>query len=140
MDLDRLKAYIKRIREELDGTKGGVNFGNAIAFVDQMKSLTELAFEPDTVYRLASVIYFDDTEDVTKWDRVYNDAKIKAWKENSTLDFFYKKPFIELMGLKDISETDLRDYLEKVQDLIDVYNTTLYATPTATDKNSMMSV
>ncbi len=136
MDLDRLKAYIKRIREELDGTKGVCNVGNAIAFVDQMKSLTDLAFEPDTVYRLASVIYFDESEDVTKWDKGHNDEKIKAWKGEGTLDFFYKKPFTELMGLKNISETDLRDYLDKVQRMIDVYNTSLYETPTATNKSS----
>ena len=110
MDLDRLKMYISRVREEIDGSKNGqINVGNACAFLDQMKNLTELAFEPDTVYRLASVIFFDDTEDVTKWDKAHNDKKIAAWKEEGTLDFFYKRPFTALMRLKDISETDLRD-------------------------------
>ena len=141
MDIDRLKMYIRRVREEIDGSKqGSINVGNACAFLDQMKSLTDLAFEPDTVYRLASVIYFDDTEDVTKWDKGHNDAKIKAWKEEGTLDFFYRKPFTELMGLKDISETDLRGYLEKVQLMIDAYNTSLYETPPVTSKSSTTSV
>jgi hypothetical protein len=137
MDLDRLKAYIARIRSEIDGSKKDkegtpqVNFGNAIVFLDQMKTLTELAFEPETVYRLASVIYFDESEDVTKWDKGHNDKKIAAWKEDGTLDFFYGRPFIELTGLKGISETDLRECLDKFQRLTDVYNIALSSkTPT----------
>lgn len=130
MTVDRLKAYIARVRSEIDGTKmkdGGpqINIGNAIVFLDQMKNLTELAFEPETVYRLASVIYFDETEDITKWDKDHNDKKIAAWKEEGTLDFFYGRPFIELTGLKGISETDLRDCLDKFQKLTDEYNTVL---------------
>lgn len=130
MTVDRLKAYIARIRSEIDGSKQGkegptINIGNAIVFLDQMKNLTELAFEPETVYRLASVIYFDDTEDVTRWDKEHNDKKIAAWKEDGTLDFFYGRPFIELTGLKGISETDLRDCFDKFQKLTDEYNTVL---------------
>lgn len=113
MDLERLKAYITRIISELDNSKGQVNVGNAIVFLHQMKSLTELAFEPDTIYRLASAVYFDETEDLRSWDGKHNELKITGWKEDGTLDFFYKKGFAELIGLKDISETDMRDYLDK---------------------------
>lgn len=137
MTVDRLKAYIARVRSEIDGSKTTadgtpqVNFGNAIVFLDQMKNLTELAFEPETVYRLASVIYFDETEDVTRWDRAHNEKKIAAWKEEGTLDFFYGRPFIELTGLSGISETDLRDCLEKYQRLTESYSTVLNSgTPT----------
>lgn len=143
MTVDRLKAYIAKIRSEIDGSKVSkegipqVNFGNAIVFLDQMKTLTELAFEPETVYRLASVIYFDETEDVTKWDREHNEKKIAAWKEAGTLDFFYGKPFTELTGLKGISETDLRDCLDKFQRLNDVYNIALNSeTPTQSSSSS----
>ena len=130
MDPERLKTYINTIRAELDGSKGTVNVGNAIVYLEQMKSLTELAFEPDTVYRLASAIYFDATEDITTWDKEHNDKKIKGWKESGTLGFFYRKPLSELIGLKDISEDVLRDYLEKVRHLSDAYNTALNsATP-----------
>lgn len=137
MTVDRLKAYIDKIRSQIDGSsvnKEGtpsINIGNAIVFLDQMKNLTELAFEPETVYRLASVIYFDETEDVTRWDPEHNKKKIAAWKEDGTLDFFYGRPFIELTGLKGISETDLRDCFDKFQKLTDEYSTVLNSkTPT----------
>lgn len=129
MDRERLKLYAKRMREELDGTKGTINVGNAIMLVEQILTLTELAFEPDTVYRLASALHFDATEDLTTWDKGHNDKKIKGWKEAGTLDFFYRKPLKELIGLRDISETDLRGFLEKVQALNDAYSTSLSATP-----------
>src|SRR5688572_16368954 len=35
MDRELLRTYAKRIRSEIDGTKGQINIGNAIAFVDQ---------------------------------------------------------------------------------------------------------
>lgn len=128
MDRELLKTYIKRVRSEIDGTKQSINIGNAVVFLDQMDSLTELAFEPDTVYRLASAVFFDDTEDITTWDKNHNDKKIEGWKESGTLTFFYRKPLSELIGLKDTSETDLRDYLGKAQALKDVLNTVVSGT------------
>lgn len=114
MDLDRLKQYINTVVSELDNSKGSVNIGNAIVWLHQMKTLTELAFEPETIYRLSSGVYFDDTEDLRTWNREYNVKKISGWKENGTLDFFFSKPFIELTGLKNMSQTDIQDYLDKV--------------------------
>lgn len=125
MSLERLKLYIDKITNNLNGTQGVINIGNALEMLTQMKHLTEMAFEPDTVYRLASVIYFDASEDLRTWDRDHNDKKIKAWKENGTLDFFYGRPFQELTGLKGISETDLRRYLERWDALKEKYNSVI---------------
>lgn len=131
IDRERLAQYIKRITSEIDGSRGQINIGNALAYLGQLNTMTELAFEPDTVYRLASVIYFDETEDLRKWDRKYNEQKIVGWKENGTLDFFFNKPFRELIGLKDISLTDLKDYLEKVAALSEGYRSVMNSeTPT----------
>lgn len=141
MDSDRLKLYIKKITEEIDGTKKSINIGNAIVYLNQMKNLTELAFEPDTVYRLASAVYFDDSEDLRTWEKKHNDLKIAGWKENGTLDFFYKRPFAELIGLKDISETVIQDYLEKAVRLIESYNSVLNSeTQQPINRSSTMSV
>lgn len=130
MDRERLLMYIERIISELDGTRSVINVGNALAFLGHMKTMGQMAFEPDTVYRLASVLFFDDTEDLRTWDKKYNEKKIAGWREDGTLDFFYNKPFKELIGLKDISETDLKLYLERAQELTDAYKSVLNsATP-----------
>jgi hypothetical protein len=125
MSLERLKLYLDKITGNLNGTQGVINIGNALELLTQMKHLTDMAFEPDTVYRLASVIYFDDNEDLRTWDKGINDKKIKAWKENATLDFFYGRPFQELTGLKNISETDLRRYLERWEELKEKYSSVI---------------
>ncbi len=115
MSTDTLKTYITKITEQLNGSKGQINLGNALELLGHMKNLTELAFEPDTVYRLASCLFFDDQEDLRSWDKKHNETKITAWRANGTVDFFYNKLFQELTSLSDISETVIRDYLDKVE-------------------------
>ncbi len=125
MSTDTLKAYIKNITDQLNGTKGTINIGNALEYLGHMKNLTELAFEPDTVYRLASCLFFDDSEDLRTWDKGHNEEKIRAWRAAGTLDFFYDKLFQELTGLKDISKTAITDYLEKVGELKKNYDSVI---------------
>jgi hypothetical protein len=125
MSTDTLKAYISKITIELNGSKGSVNLGNALELLGHMKNLTELAFEPDTVYRLASCLFFDDSEDLRTWDKKHNENKIRAWRATGTLDFFYDKLFQELTNLKNISQTAITDYLEKVGDLKTRYDSAI---------------
>lgn len=137
MDLETLRAYILRITSEIDGTKGQINIGNALEFLGHMKALTNLAFESDTMYRLASAVYFDDKELLNTWDQKHNERKIEGWREDGTLDFFYKRPFSELTGLKNISVTDLRGFLEASVKLKDEYKRVLSSvTPEADSKSS----
>lgn len=137
MDRELMRTYITRIRAEIDGTKGQINIGNATAFLDQMLTLTGLAFESDTMYRLASAIYFDETEALNTWDPKHNETKIQGWKEDGTLDFFYRRPFSELTGLKNISQTDMRASLEASVRLKEEYRRVLNsATPEADSKSS----
>lgn len=126
MSLDTLKAYLKKLDEELNGSKGSINIGNALVYIGHMKNLTELAFEPETVYRLASCLFFDDKEDLRSWDKRHNEAKIRAWRENGTLDFFYNKVFQEFINLRNISETDIRDYLDQVEELKKNYDSVIH--------------
>ncbi len=122
MSTETLKTYIVKISEHLNGSKGTINIGNALELLGHMKNLTELAFEPDTVYRLASCLFFDEHEDLRTWDKGHNEKKIRAWREEGTHDFFYDKLFQELTGLSDISETAITDYLDKVAELKKSYD------------------
>lgn len=114
MNLDTLKEYVQAIRKNIDGSKGHVDIVKVAVLIDQLESRVELAFEPDTVYRLASCIFFDETELLTTYNIKHNEQKIAAWKSEGTLDFFYRKPFEELTGLKGISQDVIRNYLEAV--------------------------
>lgn len=47
---------------------------------------------PDFIYRLASVVFFDETESEFNYDYKYNEKKIEKWKAaGGTLDFFSQR-------------------------------------------------
>jgi hypothetical protein len=97
----------------IQGTPGKVDFITLIRTIGQMESRIELGFEAETTYRLASVHYFDDTEDLYTYDKTHNDVKIALWKEAKAVDFFYTRPMSELLGLINSSPEDLQTFIEQ---------------------------
>lgn len=63
-----------------------------------LKERLELMPLPDFVYKLASVIFFDNTESPYSYDFEYNKSKIEQWKKSpETLDFFLSRLAAELI-------------------------------------------
>jgi hypothetical protein len=121
-DLNTLKADIRSLKKYLnpvvkDG-KGQLELGKALELLEIMEQRADIAFEPETVYRLASCLYFTDKEVLNEYDRKLNDEKIASWKEANTVDFFFNKLFQELTGLRVTSKDALKNYLEKVPQLL----------------------
>lgn len=84
-----------------------------------LKERLELMPLPDFVYKLASVIFFDETESPYSYDFVYNKTKIEKWKESpETLDFFLSRLATELIpSLKPVTGNS-RTFFQ-VSELID---------------------
>ena len=118
MDHKLFKQYIESIEKTLDGSAGQVNIGKAFELISKMKARAELAFAPDQAYNLASIVYFDETEDLYKYDLDYNRTKISRWKEAGDLAFFYTKPLDDLLGLKNFSEPDLAAYIKAADQIL----------------------
>lgn len=113
MDLDTLNGYIQRMKLAINGSvQKGIDLITVIKTLTQMESRVELAFEVDTTYRLASVMYFDDQEDLYTYDKPHNDKKIQTWKEAKVVDFFYTRPMSELLNLTGSSPEDLVKFIE----------------------------
>src|SRR5688572_16817539 len=70
-----------------------------------LKERLELMPLPDLVYKLASVIFFDETESPYNYNFEYNKGKIEQWKKApETLDFFLSRLASELIpSLKPVS-------------------------------------
>lgn len=111
-----LKDYCDQIEAVLN--KGEI--GKAFVLVEKIRGRTTLAFAPDTIKRLASVIYFDESEDLSDYRMDYGTKKINKWDENGTLSFFLTRPIRELLGLKGISESALVNYMTSLQILQDI--------------------
>lgn len=83
------------------------NFGKVASLVDGLEYRASMLIETETMYRLASAIFFTLEEDLTTYDIDFNDQKVEVFKKNKIEDFFLKEPVSKFIPLPDISPKDL---------------------------------
>lgn len=115
MTHQKLKEYVEELTKCLDGSKKVIDIEGAWKVVFALKGRVNLAFEPESVRRLASVCYFDSKEDLSTYEQDHNQKKIDSWIKNKCLDFFLTRPISELFGLTNISVTSLEEYLKEAE-------------------------
>jgi hypothetical protein len=72
----------------------------------------------DHIYKIASVIFFDDTENPYNFDREYNRKKIELWKKDpEVLSFFLQTPLRDLIPYLDSQGASLHTYSGIVKEL-----------------------
>lgn len=118
IDLSTMKAYMAEIIKCIDGSKKQIDLINVFKIVTSIQSRLELAFEPETIKRLASVTYFDDTEDLSDFSMQKGEEKRKWWDKHNTLDFFLTNPISELLGMKGISLESLQAYIQETTEIL----------------------
>ncbi len=75
---------------------------------DQLKQRMSLPKEPELMYKLASVVYFDQNERPEVYEFKYGENKIKSWKQNVSMQsFFLSKPLRELIPYLEHAGADL---------------------------------
>lgn len=77
----------------------------------QIQERLDMIIDSDTAYKLASVVYFDETESPYGFNYEYAQKKIKAWKKTSAADFFLQAPVRDLIPFGDLTKDDLNNYL-----------------------------
>lgn len=118
MNLTTLNAYLDQFEKHISGGKGVVDIGKAHITLAQIKTRTKIAFDEDIAYNLASCVFFTDDEPLNTYSMERNKKKIAAWREAGTLDFFMVQPVKGLIGLRNLSVTDLMTYLDKTRSTI----------------------
>jgi hypothetical protein len=106
-----LKDYIKELEKHLDGKSGVINLVRVTELVINMKTHCNMEFEPETIKRLAAIVFVDDTEDLRDFDDEHGEKKIKFWESNDSYAFFLTRPIAELLNVNDSSEEYLRKYM-----------------------------
>lgn len=77
---------------------------------DFLKARMEI-IDTDLMYKLASIVYFDESEDPGTYDTKYNMEKIEKWKASSNLhDFFSSAPLYRLMPFLKELDVNLDTY------------------------------
>ncbi len=120
-----LKAHVAAVDNIL--LKNPINIFEIKKLNEQLKERLQMALPPPRmVALLASVYYFDSSENPYKYDRTYAEKKIEKWKaEKITVeddevgyDFFLLKPIQSLLPSLDLSDSDLQNYLT-IAEMID---------------------
>jgi hypothetical protein len=111
-------TYLDELIKHLDGSKGTINLAKAFEVIYSMRSRLNLGFEPQMIKRLASVVYFDANEDLSQYDQLYGEEKIKYWERHECYDFFLTRPIAELCNLNGTSITALKNYIREAEQVI----------------------
>ena len=83
-----------------------------------LKQRLTLVAETDLMYKLASIVYFDKSENPAVYEPAYAEKKIAKWrKDKGVHDFFMQKPLLELMPFSQSANTDLDTYSEMLQEV-----------------------
>lgn len=123
----KLMEYINEFEVCLNGTgkKKEINLGRLWELVLNMKTRAKLPFDADTVKRFAAVTYFDDSEDLSTYDRAYGQQKIDLWEKHNVTDFFLTSPIGELLQLSNSSQESLKEYLTMSMQILEELNSGL---------------
>jgi hypothetical protein len=105
-----LLGHVKAVGEMLSDPKK-LNLVKLVEFYKDLEERMEWIVSPETLYKLASVVYFDENENPEEYNYKYNIDKIAKWKTHSLDSFFLQKPILKLMPHLGLSEKDLVQHL-----------------------------
>lgn len=121
-DREFLIAHCEAVNACLNGQgekKGVVDLVKVAQLTTQLQERVSFILEPETIYKYASVVIFDESEDPYDYNMKYNiEVKIPRWKKAGLSSFFLSEPVKRLFPALNLSEEDLDTYL-KVEKEID---------------------
>lgn len=106
-----LQAHVTAINNILSAPKT-INIPELARLNQQLQERLDMIVDAEIVYKLASVYYFDASEQPYTYNFKHGLEKIKAWKgANEDMSFFYLEPVKQLCNLTILLEDDLQAYL-----------------------------
>lgn len=92
----------------------------AILLQGELKYRSKWLFEPTSLFKYASVLYFDLSEPIKDYDMEYNQSKIVLWsKKKELLRTFLQELMGNAESLLNLSTQDLKTYLSELQKMKD---------------------
>lgn len=119
------RAYFEELemrctREHLlqycEAQKACLNRGDlmeAARLTAELRDRVDWIFAPDTVYKLAAVVYFDVGEDPYAFDFAHAARKMERWKA-AEADFFVARPVLSLLPYSGFTASDMQAWLWNV--------------------------
>lgn len=106
-----LQAHVTAVQNILSAPKT-INIPELARLNNQLQERLDMIVDAEIVYKLASVYYFDSSEQPYTYNFKHGLEKIKAWKRaNEDMSFFYLEPVKALCNLPLLLKDDLQAYL-----------------------------
>lgn len=119
VDRDYLIKFIEAMKKSLEMVPGQpVKIPDAVNLLRNLEDRLEFIIDTDLAYKLASVVFFDKSENPAVYDFKYNQKKIEFWKKEATAkQFFFMLPLQRLIPFLKNYEENLDTYM-KVTDIV----------------------
>ena len=129
----RMRCTSDYLRKHIAATKAILNPGDKkikltdLAIINNnLEERLNLAPFPDHIYKLASVIYFDENESPYSYDFDYNQKKIADWKKDGELLYFFlNMPFSDLIPFGKLSNEQVQKYFNTAGMIDQLHQSTL---------------
>ncbi len=107
-----LKVYLEAIRKVLTPMPGkGINLGTISILTQQLEQKCDMQVEVDVLWKIASVVYFDASENPGGYDYDYAKKKIEKWKNDFTIDVFFSiSRMFKYMPHSKLSEENIKTF------------------------------
>jgi len=110
MDRDTLISLIDKAIEHCDSDN--IKISKVVSILMDIKDRTEMIIETETLYRLATCVYYTMDENLYDYDFDYNEKKLKLFKGQPIKDFFFTKLMKNLVPQINISQEDTQIFLK----------------------------
>lgn len=121
-DDEYLKKHIRATELILNPESRRIDLSKLVLINNNLKERLNLAPFPDHIYKLASVTFFDEYENPFNYDFAYNEKKIKEWKRDpDMLYFFLKMQFSDLMPFGNMSKETAEGYFRTTEKINQIH-------------------
>ena len=128
-----LQAHVTAVQNILSAPKS-INIPELAKLNQQLQERLDLIIDAEIVYKLASVFYFDESENPYNYSFKYGLKKIAQFKKSENLDFFSLGPIKKLADLSLILGEDLQTYLMVAQKMTKKQLENIFTHLSQTDK------
>ena len=105
-----LQAHTQRVKEILSDPKS-INILEINKLYSELQERINWIVSPETLYKLASIVYFDENENPYDYNYGYAIEKIKKWKKYKVEDFFLQEPIKKYIPHSELQGQDLANYI-----------------------------
>lgn len=106
-----LLAHLGSVNKALSDSKS-INVLEIAKYYKELEDRVNWIVSPESIYKLASVVYFDQNESIYDYNQQYAVDKIKLWKKEKVADFFLQEPIKKFIPHSNLPDNDLVTYIE----------------------------